>query len=150
VDRCIRPLALALIRRGQEILVEEGRDEVKNEIFSRLLGGTIELGEHGADAVCRELREELGVEADVERFIAALENVFTYRGEPGHEIALLYECSLRDGRLYSLDEWEAHERSSDDSITHRVAWRSLEAFRSGLAILYPAGVLALTDDPPGG
>jgi ADP-ribose pyrophosphatase YjhB (NUDIX family) len=55
-------MALALIRRRQEILVEEGCDEIKNETFFRLLGGRIEFGERGAHAVRRELREELGVE----------------------------------------------------------------------------------------
>jgi hypothetical protein len=40
-------MALALIRRRQEILVEEGRDEMKNETFVRLLGGRIEFGERG-------------------------------------------------------------------------------------------------------
>jgi hypothetical protein len=43
VDKRIRPLALALIRKGDEILVEEGRDSVKNETFSRLLGGALRL-----------------------------------------------------------------------------------------------------------
>ena len=80
----IRPMALALIWRGQEILVEEGRDEIKRETFFRLLGGGIEFGEKGADALQRELREELGVETDVERYLTTVENVFTYEGEPGH------------------------------------------------------------------
>lgn len=72
-----------LIRRGDEILVEAGRDEAKGETFFRLLGGTIEFGERGADALRRELLEELGAEVDVGRHLATLENLFTYEGEPG-------------------------------------------------------------------
>jgi ADP-ribose pyrophosphatase YjhB (NUDIX family) len=75
-------MALALIRRRDEVLVEEGRDDVKNETFFRLLGGRIEFGERGADAVRRELREELGVESAVNHYLTTIENVFTYEGEP--------------------------------------------------------------------
>jgi ADP-ribose pyrophosphatase YjhB (NUDIX family) len=146
MDKRIRPLALALIRNGNEILVEEGRDSVKNETFSRLLGGVIEFGEKGADAVRRELREELGAESDVERLVATLENVFTYEGEAGHEIVLIFECSLRDDRLYSLAEWEAHETTPEGLVTHKIAWRTLDSYRNGSEVLYPEGVLALVGD----
>jgi ADP-ribose pyrophosphatase YjhB (NUDIX family) len=136
-------MALALIRRRQEILVEAGRDEMKNEAFFRLLGGRIEFGERGAHAVRRELREELGVETDVEHYLTTVENVFTYEGERGHEIALIYECSLRDRRLYSLDEWEAVESTGVGSITHKIAWKHVDSFVSGSEVLYPDGVAAL-------
>jgi ADP-ribose pyrophosphatase YjhB (NUDIX family) len=139
----IRPLALALIRRGDEILVGEGYDRVKDETFFRLPGGTIEFGESGADAVSRELLEELGAESDVVRLVAVLENIFTFDGQPGHEIALIHQCRLRDDRLYSLDEWEASEEAPEGLLTHRLSWRSLESFRSGEAILYPEGLLPL-------
>lgn len=139
----IRPIALALIRRGDEILVGEGWDGVKDETFFRLLGGTIEFGENGADAVRRELLEELGAESVVERLVGALENVFTFEGEPGHELALVYECELLDDRLYSLDAWEAQEETRNGAVTHRLSWRPLESFRTGAEILYPEGLLAL-------
>jgi ADP-ribose pyrophosphatase YjhB (NUDIX family) len=136
-------MALALIRRGQEILVEEGRDERKNETFFRLLGGRIDFGERGADAVQRELREELGVETDVERHLTTIENLFTYEDEPRHEIALVYECRLRDRHLYAVDAWEAVETIPGGSIMHRVCWMEVAAFVSGSAILYPDGAAAL-------
>jgi 8-oxo-dGTP pyrophosphatase MutT (NUDIX family) len=146
VDKRPRALALALIRKGDEILVGEGRDEVKNETFFRLVGGSIEFGEKGADALRRELREELGADVDVRRLVGALENVFTYEGEPGHEIVLVYECSLRDDRLNSLEAWESQEATEDGVVTHRLAWRPLDAFRSGSEILYPESALALLDE----
>lgn len=139
----IRPIALALIRRDGDILVGDGRDRVKDETFFRLLGGTIEFGETGAEAVRRELREELGAESDVGRFVAALENIFTFEGEPGHEIALVYECNLRDDRLYSLDEWVSQEETRAGLVTHRLSWRPLESFGAGQEILYPEGLLPL-------
>ena len=136
-------MALALIRRGEEILVEEGRDESKNETFFRLLGGSIEFGERGADALRRELREELGVETVVERYLTTVENLFTYEGEPAHEIELIYECKLADGRLYGLDSWEAVEPTAAGAVTHKVSWMRLDSFLSGGETLYPDGLAAL-------
>ena len=43
VPKSIRLIALALIRRRDEVLVEEGRDEVKTETFFRLLGAASSL-----------------------------------------------------------------------------------------------------------
>ena len=82
-DQRIRPLALALIRRHDEILVERGRDEKKDETFFRPLGGTIEFGERGVEAVRRELREELASEIEVNALVATIENHFTWEGTSG-------------------------------------------------------------------
>jgi hypothetical protein len=49
----VRIVALALVRHGDRILVEKGRDEVKDETFFRLLGGTVEHGETGAETLRR-------------------------------------------------------------------------------------------------
>ena len=139
LGRRIRPVALALIRHGGSILVEEGRDEVKGETFFRPLGGSIDFQELGADTVRRELGEELGAEVDVGDLLATVENVFTYEGEAAHEILLIYECRLRDERLYSLAEWEGRE----GSVVHRVSWQPVDLFRAGETILYPAELLSI-------
>lgn len=141
----IRTQALALIRRGDRILVERGRDEVKNQSFCRLLGGTVEFGEQAAETVRRELLEELGAEADVGPLVATIENIFTFEGAPGHEICLVYECSLRDERLYELDEWMAEELTPDGPLTHEVAWKRIASFRDDGEILYPEELLALNE-----
>jgi ADP-ribose pyrophosphatase YjhB (NUDIX family) len=133
----IRTQALGLIRRGDRILVERCYDRVKDEWFCRLLGGTVEFGEKASDTVRRELFEELGAEADVGPLVATIENVFTFEGEPGHEICLVYECSLRDERLYELDEWEAEETTPEGPLTHAIAWKPVESFRIDGEILYP-------------
>ena len=133
----IRIQALALVRQADRILVEKGRDEVKDETFFRLLGGTVEFGETGAESLRRELLEELGAEADVGRLVATIENLFTYEGEQAHEICLVYECSLRDERLYALDEWEAREETAGGVVVHPVSWRSISSFGPGAGVLYP-------------
>lgn len=139
----IRTQALALIRRGDRILVERGHDWVKDEWFCRLLGGTVEFGEQAPETLRRELLEELGAEADVGRLVATLENIFTFGGAAGHEICLVYECSLRDERFYELDEWQAEEMTPDGPMTHDVAWKPIDSFGNEGEILYPDGLVGL-------
>ena len=139
----IRTQALALIRRGDRILVERGYDRVKDEWFWRLLGGTVEFGELAAETVRRELVEELGAEADVGTLVATIENIFTFEGVPGHEICLVYDTSLRDERLYELDGWQAEELTPDGPLTHKVAWKPIDSFRGDGETLYPEELVGL-------
>ena len=105
----IRPIALAIIRRGEEILVFEGYDGVKAERFLRPLGGGIEFGEFGHDAVRREIREELGAELTGIRHLATVENIFTVDGQIGHEIVFLYEAAFADEALYGMEQFDGME-----------------------------------------
>jgi 8-oxo-dGTP pyrophosphatase MutT (NUDIX family) len=58
----IRVLALGIIWRGDELLLMEGYDPAKRQTFYRPLGGGVEFGEPGRDALIREFNEELGAE----------------------------------------------------------------------------------------
>ncbi|MGH2403262.1 MAG: NUDIX domain-containing protein [bacterium] len=78
----IRPLAICVFRDGENILVAEGTDDIKGETFYRPLGGAIEFGEYARDTLVREMREEIGAEITDLRYLGALENVFTYMGDP--------------------------------------------------------------------
>ena len=53
-------------------------------------GGRCEAGERSADAVRREIREELGVDAQIERLVWVVETFFTHAGTSHHEIGLYY------------------------------------------------------------
>jgi ADP-ribose pyrophosphatase YjhB (NUDIX family) len=116
---------------------------VKDETFYRLVGGTVEFGERGAATLKRELKEELGAEAEVGDLIATVENLFTYEGEAAHEIVLVYECRLPDERLYQLEAWDAEETTRDGVITHPVSWRRVDSFGADGGILYPDALLDL-------
>jgi ADP-ribose pyrophosphatase YjhB (NUDIX family) len=134
-NRRIRTQALALIRRGDRILVERCYDRVKDEWFCRLLGGTVEFGEKAAETFRRELLEELGAKAEIGPLVATIENIFTFEGAPGHEICLVYE-------------WEADEMTPDGQLTHEIAWKPVDPFRSGSEILYPEELVLLLREPP--
>ena len=75
--RRIRPLALCVFRRGDKIMVARGHDAVKDQTFYRPIGGGINFGERGADAVIREVREELDAEVVDVVYLGAFENIFS-------------------------------------------------------------------------
>jgi 8-oxo-dGTP pyrophosphatase MutT (NUDIX family) len=133
----IRPLALGIVWRGDELLVFEGRDDAKGETFYRPLGGGIEFGEGSKDALKREFVEELGAEITVGERIGVLENVFTGRGRPGHEIAFLFGAAFVDPGFYDREELDI----LDEDATAR--WVPAAGFRDGRRILYPTGLTEL-------
>ncbi|HET6707966.1 NUDIX hydrolase, partial [Amycolatopsis sp.] len=124
----IRPIVLAVIRRGDALLVFEAHDHVKGQTFCRPLGGGIEFGERAEDALRREFREELGAEIEVGERLGVLENVFTWRDRPGHEIAFVFAAEFVDESFYARDEMKI----IDDPATAR--WVDVRDFRDGSKI----------------
>jgi ADP-ribose pyrophosphatase YjhB (NUDIX family) len=134
----IRPIALAVPRRGDDILVFEYHDPTKDQTFYRPLGGGIEFGETAESAVRRELREELGVDLLDVRRLGVLENIFHGFGRDGHEIAFVFGCRLADQTLYERD---FVGEILDDAGT-KVMWRPLSGVRPD-GPLYPEGLADL-------
>jgi 8-oxo-dGTP pyrophosphatase MutT (NUDIX family) len=131
-----RVVALALIRRPgtREILVSNSRDEFAGVRFQRPFGGGVDFGERGDEALRRELAEELGIELGKARLIGAVENLFVFEGQPGHEILLLYETEFADASLYEKDRFEGVEAEPKTGV-----WRDLDNPRTDLP-LYPPGL----------
>jgi NADH pyrophosphatase NudC (nudix superfamily) len=136
----IRAKALGVIQHEGRLLVFEGYDLVKDETFYRPLGGGIEFGETGAQALAREMREEIGAEVTSLRYLGLSENMFTCNGEAGHEIVLLYEVELVDRTLYGRDDLQVVEPGG---VTFRALWKPLADFADGRVPLYPDGLLNL-------
>lgn len=108
-DLLLLPAVSAVIRDGDgRILLarSQGDDQWA------LIGGGMEPGEEPFDAIVREIREELGVEAAVERIIGAYggEGMFiTYpNGDRCAYVTTAYECYLAHGEL-SLEEDELRD-----------------------------------------
>lgn len=135
----LRPIALAVVRRRDEILVFEGYDPTKAQNFFRPLGGGINFGERGIEALRRELTEELGIEVDEARYLGTLENIFVYDGKPGHEICLIYAVTFQDSSLYRREELQGREGDAEPFVAK---WKAVADFRSGDR-LYPDGLIDL-------
>lgn len=134
----IRSLALALIRneRGQFLFLR-GQDKSKGETFYRPLGGGIEFYESGLMAVEREIMEELNQKVAVSPLIASFENIFTYEGQQGHEIIMLYPAEFQDTTAYRQSEFEILESGR---VVGKAVWRSVKEICAEGSKLYPIGL----------
>ena len=139
-QRLIRPIAICVFRREDEILVFQGYDAIKGDLFYRPLGGGIEFSESSREAVAREIREELGAEITNLRHLATTENIFTLNGHTGHEIVFLYEADLEDRSLYKKESISATE---DDGTQIKAVWKPMDDFQTGQFRLVPEGLLEL-------
>lgn len=139
----IRPIAICIIRKDDQILVAEHYDRVKDEVFYRPLGGGIEYGEYSRDTLIREIKEELDTELNVLSYLGTIENIFTFEGSLGHEIVQVYEAELVDKTLYEQTILTGVE---DNGATFKVVWKSLQSFRAENApALYPDYLLDLIE-----
>lgn len=131
----IRPVVLGIARKGNKILVSEGHDKVKNQVFYRCLGGGIEFLEKSDVALKREFKEELGIDIAVGEFLGIAENIFNFQGNDAHELVLFYNIKLKDEdikeRYRILDE-------EDDGDTY---WIDIDEFKNKEKILYPEQIL---------
>ena len=129
-----RPVAIALIRRRDEILVGPVTELDGTVIGRRPPGGTIEFGETGSAAVIREMREELGADVTDVRYIGTIENIYTFRGKPGHELVRVYEARFTDPSFYAHDVIDCVEADGQPftCVWRRVSDRGEPLFPEGL------------------
>lgn len=139
----IRAVALAAVWRGHELLVHHFGDEETGETFWRLPGGGIEFGEFGHEAALREIKEELNADLVDLQHLATIENVFTFRGEGGHEIVFAYEAAFIDPALYELETVLASESNGE---TFSLTWKSIPDIRNSGAKFVPPGLLDVLED----
>lgn len=99
-------------------------------------GGFIDPNEHPEDALRRELREELAVEADVVRFVGVFVDRYGPEGEA--TLNLYYEVAVRSGR------------PTPGSDVAEAAWFALDRLPEPLAFdNNRAALRALAGRPPG-
>lgn len=91
-------IARAVIMKDGKILLCRG----KGKSYYFFPGGHVEKGEKTADALKRELSEELGVDAGKMTFIGAVENIFKDSYER-HEINLVFETEVKGGKFESRE-----------------------------------------------
>jgi 8-oxo-dGTP pyrophosphatase MutT (NUDIX family) len=137
----IRPIVICIFSHNGRILTFEGYDPTRRQIFYRPLGGGIEFGESSQEALVREIREELNTAVTNLRYLATLENIFTFDGQPGHEIVQVYDGQLVDKSLYHCPVIKGRE---EDGQPFTAFWKSLNDFVGPNAPpLYPDGLLEL-------
>jgi len=129
----IRVLALGLIRDCDRIFISEGYDPTKQQTFYRVMGGGVDFGETSLAALKREFQEEIQAELTNIRYLGCLENIFTFNGQPGHEIIQLYECDFVDPQFYQLEKLVFAEGERQKTAL----WVDINRFKSGELKLVP-------------
>ena len=122
----IRPVAAAVIRDGERLLVWEDHDPATGAVVSVPLAGGIEFGETGAEAITRELAEEIGHVPVSVSFLGLFEEVFDWNRQRRHELWLVYDVELAGDGLGRLDEVVVRE---DDGTAYLARWRRLDELR---------------------
>ncbi len=97
-----------------------------DETMWALPGGRVEMLEPSAEALEREMREELGVEASVGRLLWVVENFFRWEdGRHAHELGLYYLLALPEG-CPLLDTTRSLERA-EEGLLMQFRWQPLDA-----------------------
>ena len=127
----IRPIVLGVVKRGNKILVSEGYDKVKDEVFYRSIGGGIEFLEESKEALKREFKEELNIDISVGKFLGIAENIFTYNGKSAHELILFYNVEI-DEKDYKEKYHIIEENEESDAM-----WINVDKFKNKELKIYP-------------
>ena len=104
----------------------------------RPLGGGIEPGERAAEALRRELMEELGLAIAEPKLLAVIENLFEHHGTPGHEIVFVLETAFRDAQAYRR---EVFNFGDGGDLACQARWMAIAKFRAGEERLFPAELI---------
>ena len=123
---------IEVIARG--VCVTEGKIllcRAKGGNTTYLPGGHVEFGETGRQALVREVKEEMGVDAETGAFLGVVENAFEQHGKPHAEVNLVYELKVPSATpARACEDWIEFE------------WRDL----AQLDDLLPAAFRRLSDD----
>jgi ADP-ribose pyrophosphatase YjhB (NUDIX family) len=138
----IRARAICVFRRDDRILVAYAEDPRSGGRYARVLGGGIEAGERSADAVRREIREELGLEIDEPRLLGVLENIFELEGRPWHEIVFVYDAEFADRSVYERAELPVNEAA----CVEPARWVAIDSVGEDLTPIYPRDLPRLLGD----
>ncbi|MEJ3405662.1 NUDIX hydrolase [Rathayibacter sp. YIM 133350] len=99
----IRVAAYGVIIRDGQILLSHWNEHGRNGWT--LPGGGIDPGEHPADAAVREIHEETGYSASLERFLGIDTHVIPARNRPAHilrplqALRIVYRAAIVSGEL---------------------------------------------------
>ncbi len=101
-DRPVIGVGGVVIDQGRTVLIRRGTEPLRGEWS--IPGGTIEIGETIEEAVCRELREETGLEVQVLELIELFDRIYAdgstakAKKEPRfHYVIADYLCELVGG-----------------------------------------------------
>ena len=132
----IRAVAIAIVLYQDSILVFEGYDSTRQSDYYRPLGGEIEFGESGEQALHREFQEEIQQAICNVHYLETIENHYILHDQPGHELMRIYCADLLDPTAYT----QSFEIREPGQIPQQAYFKSLEDLRHHPETLVPKGL----------
>lgn len=121
-QRPILGVGALIFQRDKILLVERGHEPLKG--YWSLPGGVLETGETLAEGVCREVREETGLDVEPLGVLEIFERIIRdASGAPEYHYVLVdYVCRVLGGKLRAADdvsrvEWVPHRLLATYKIT---------------------------------
>lgn len=87
--------AILLRADGQALFIRRGHDPGKGRLA--FAGGFVDAGETPETALCREVREEVGVEIAALTYLGSQPNTYPYRGVTYHVVDTIFVARLAEG-----------------------------------------------------
>lgn len=109
-----------IIRNGKVLLQRDGNEYA-------LVGGNVQLGETGEEAVIREFQEELGLSIRCERMLWTEECFWEWRGKLTHTLSFYYLADFCDQNSFADDALVLPQR---DNPRIEIGWVPLESLNS--------------------
>lgn len=135
----IRVIAIGLVIRQNHLLVFEGFDDKRQSFYYRPLGGEIEFGETGEQALKREFLEEINQPIDQIEYLETLENHYQLEDVQGHELVRVYRVSLVNPGAYNQD----YLISEPGQLPLQTRWLNLTQLAQKPEQLVPKGLWQL-------
>lgn len=105
----------ALIRRGDTMLICQRPPGLELQLYWEFPGGKVEEGETKAEALARELKEELGVDVAIGDELTNVEYMY-----PDQDIHLsLFDVKIRSGEPQMLEHKDMKWVKVDELIDYR-------------------------------
>ncbi len=135
----IRAVAIGLVIEQNRLLVFEGYDDTRQSFYYRPLGGEIEFGETGEQALKREFLEEINQPIDQIEYLETLENHYFLDDVQGHELVRVYRVSLVNPEAYHQD----YLISESGQLPLHTRWLDISQLAQTPERLVPKGIWRL-------
>jgi 8-oxo-dGTP pyrophosphatase MutT (NUDIX family) len=115
---------VGVVLRHKDDVVLEFSNTAKHVVVP---GGRMKIGEPSADALAREIAEEMGFDLDKSKlkFLKCLENFYDYQDYKNHEIYFIFSYELSSEELEQVLKLEKN-KDNEDSYFKVVSRHSVE------------------------
>jgi len=129
------------VQDNRVLLIRRGHQPMKGHWT--LPGGVLEVGESLAEGVVREVREETGLDVEVQKLVELLDRIHREDGRVRfHYVIADYLCRVTGGDLQAASdadaarwveraEWNSHSALLIDPITTRVIEKGWQMAQTG-------------------